>query len=193
MSKLEWNVVTKDKETIESSTDITTTYNEKTKKFDANIKGDADWKVSKSMDLNLVTEMKKSLTPNKESNAIAVSLQLTDNAGNSDKATKEVYSVDTTAPSVTVEYDNNDAKNEYYYDKPRKATITVTDANFSSAGCRIQIGGGSASYSDWGHAPGGNCDGKNHSKDCQYTCTVDFSQDGEYTFGFSCTDLAVRI
>lgn len=60
-----------------------------------------------------------------------VSFVATDMAGNSeDKADDKVIVVDDIAPGITVSYDNNDARNEKYYDKDRTATITIDEANF---------------------------------------------------------------
>lgn len=65
------------------------------------------------------------------------SVEYTDMAGNKGNVTysgeqPNSFTIDKTAPVVTVEYDNNDSENESYYNKPRTATITVNDKNISN-------------------------------------------------------------
>lgn len=60
-----------------------------------------------------------------------VSFVATDMSGNStEKVGDKVIVVDTIAPGITVEYDNNDVSNGQYYDADRTATITIEEANF---------------------------------------------------------------
>ena len=151
--------------------------------------GDTGWTFSKK-DKNLVTEASKSYKVKSEKNSLEVSLNLTDNAGHGKKAEKRVFSVDMTEPQVFVEYDNNEAYNEKFYDKERYATIHVIDANFSAEACEIKTTGPEVTKSEWEHIAGNDCNGKIHSKDCEYICRVGFVADGDYTFGFECTDLA---
>ena len=42
------------------------------------------------------------------------------------------FGIDVTAPTIEVEYDNNDAQNGRYFKADRVATVTVTERNFSS-------------------------------------------------------------
>lgn len=74
-----------------------------------------------------------------------VSLTLTDEAGNSktyDFASDEIdgkpnenkipmFTVDKTSPKITVEYDNNNAQNDKFFNADRTATIKVTEHNFN--------------------------------------------------------------
>lgn len=89
----------------------------------------------------------------------------------------EPFAVDTLAPRVKVEYDNNDVKNELYFKADRKATVTVEDINFNASATKINTQVGS---SGWTHS----ADGKVHTAVCSYTV------DGEYTFTMESTDLA---
>lgn len=89
----------------------------------------------------------------------------------------EQFAVDKLAPRVKVEYDNNDVKNELYFNADRKATITVEDINFDASATKITTQVGS---SGWTHS----ADGKVHTAVCSYTV------DGEYTFTMETTDLA---
>lgn len=89
----------------------------------------------------------------------------------------ELFAVDTLAPRVKVEYDNNDVKNELYFKADRKATITVEDINFDASATKINTQVGS---SGWTHSANGLV----HTAVCSYTV------DGEYTFTMESTDLA---
>ncbi|MCM1161145.1 MAG: hypothetical protein NC412_07965 [Roseburia sp.] len=149
------------------------------------------WKFSKQ-EQNLVTKVTKNHKVNSEKNSLVASLNLTDNAGHEKKAVQKVFSVDETDPEVFVEYDNNEAYNEKFYNKERYATIHVIDANFSAEACEIKTTGPEVTKSEWEHIAGSSCNGKIHSKDCEYVCRVGFVADGDYTFGFECTDLAGR-
>lgn len=169
---------------------VRSTYDEKKGSFHSSLEGDTNWNIPGKLDLNLVTKANKSYRVASEKNSIEASLKLTDNAGNHENATKKVFSVDVTAPKVFVEYDNNEASNGKFYNKERYATIHVIDANFSEEGCEIKTTGPGVNKSEWEHISGIGCNGKIHSKDCEYICRVGFVTDGDYTFGFECTDLA---
>lgn len=57
------------------------------------------------------------------------------------------FTVDMTAPIITVEWDNNDVQNGKYYKATRTATITVTEHNFDASRFTITTTGTLAS--DW--------------------------------------------
>ena len=132
-------------------------------------------------------------------NNIVTGLMLEDNAG----YTREIpeaelpkIHIDTTAPKVEVEYDNNDFLNEKYYKADRIATVTVTERNFDPSDVEFDITGPTASIGTWAHTAGAGCTAgsdpsdTHHSDLCRWSCTVHFSLDGDYTFGFRCVDLA---
>lgn len=169
---------------------VRTEYDNKNGKFHSAMEGDTGWIIKSDSDWNLVTEAKKNYWVTSEKNSIEASLKMTDNAGYSQKAAKKVFSIDATPPKVFVEYDNNEAYNGKFYKEERYATIHVIDANFSAENCEIKTTGPGVNKSEWEHIPGNGCNGKIHSKDCEYTCQVGFVTDGDYTFGFECTDLA---
>lgn len=80
---------------------------------------------------NLVTKMEKDIVVNNNSNNIIVTVTMVDRAGNSSTDHIEL-SIDKTAPTIEVVYDNNEADNEYtdIYKADREATITITERNF---------------------------------------------------------------
>ncbi len=169
---------------------VKTEYDNKSGKYSSELEGDTEWKIKKDSVCELVTKASKSYHVTSEKNSIEASLKMTDNAGYTKKAKSKTFSVDSTPPKVFVEYDNNEAYNGKFYKEKRYATIHVIDANFSAENCDIKTTGPGVSKSEWEHIPGSGCNGKIHSGDCEYTCQVGFVTDGDYTFGFECTDLA---
>ena len=59
-----------------------------------------------------------------------IDLTYADPAGNSVNVKTDTLVIDTTAPAVTVSYDNNTPSNEKYFNTDRVATITVVEHNF---------------------------------------------------------------
>ncbi len=170
---------------------ISSVFDENAGKFASTLSGDVDgWNIPNELEMNLVTSAQKSVTVSSEKNHIAANILITDNAGNVSNASEKVFSIDRTAPVVTVEYDNNNALNETYYQEKRVATITVTDANFSEEGCAIEVTGPAVNISGWTHHAANGCDGSVHTGGCYYTCQIEFVEDGDYTFNFKCTDRA---
>lgn len=159
-------------------------------KYTSKLEADAGWSIVKTTKWNLPIGVNGTYQVTSEKNSIEASLTMRDNAGNTTKAAKKTFSVDSTPPKVFVEYDNNEAYNGKFYKEKRYATIHVIDANFSAENCDIKTTGPGVSKSEWQHIPGSGCNGKVHSGDCEYTCQVGFVTDGDYTFGFECTDLA---
>lgn len=115
------------------------------------------------------------------SNDIVLRITATDAAGNSHTEEKNLV-IDTEGPAISVVYDNNDAKNEKYYNKARTATVTVTERNFDPDKVNFKITGSSAQpeISGWET-------GKGKKKD-KNTCTVTFKEDSEYTFTIEASD-----
>ena len=95
------------------------------------------------------------------------------------------FAIDKTKPIVGVSYDNKDAKNDNYYKADRVATITIIEQNFDPKMVNI-IGeatkdGKTISFpkiSEW------SSDGDVH------TATIEYVDDGKYTFDLQVTDLA---
>ena len=86
------------------------------------------------------------------------------------------FTIDQTAPGVTVTYDNNDAANNRYYKAARRASVRVDDVNFAGQNdIRVEAAGG-------GTAPPVSFRGG--------TADLCFSQDGRYVFNGTVTDLA---
>ena len=108
-----------------------------------------------------------------------------------DSYVMDEFTVDKIKPDVKVVWDNNESINEVenrkYYDGNRTATITVVEHNFvendftpditakDSAGNKVSV---NPQFSSWTH----NGD--------EHILTVTFTEDANYTFGYTCIDLA---
>ena len=63
------------------------------------------------------------------SNNVKIKVTVYDKSGNSYTETKTLM-IDTDKPTITASYDNNDVRNEKYFNKDRKMTVSVTERNF---------------------------------------------------------------
>jgi hypothetical protein len=146
--------------------------------------GDAisGWTVN-GTERNLVTELSRTVRVDHDANEITIELKMTDRAGNTSED-KRVVSIDKTAPTISVRYDNNSADSVQYFKEDRTATIVVTEINFDSVLTPITIGGGAPPQSEWAMSGSGT------KLDTTWTKTISYAADGDYTFAMTCTDLA---
>ena len=110
-----------------------------------------------------------------------ISVEAYDMSENHESAEGNKFGVDTTVPEVTLTFDENDPQNDKYYNKPRTATLTVTDFSFYNEGETLDIDQkvGGAEVDGWANT------GLN-----TYTRTIKFAEDGFYSFNFLCKDRA---
>lgn len=138
------------------------------------------WEV-KEMDRNLVTKLQKKISISGDSNDIAISVEMTDCAGNTTEIQK-VISIDQTKPVISVTFDNNESDPDYpqMYNRERTATITVKERNFSGSNMTVEVTNSSGyipQLSEWTTK-----EDKDHPNNTVSTATVTFSEDGDYTF-----------
>lgn len=101
-------------------------------------------------------------------------------------AAPQEFTIDRTAPVINVSYDNNDVKNGKYFSKGRVATIVIQEHNFDSSRVKITATASKngkgitipASSVSWSGS------GDNH------TATLNYKDDGDYTFDIQFTDMA---
>lgn len=111
-----------------------------------------------------------------EDNQYQFGITCTDRAGNSAQAyNSESFTIDKTAPVITVSWDNNSAVNGNYYKNARTATITIKENNFDES--RINYSG-TGTLSGWTSSNG------------VHTSRLVFNKDGKHEFSISCTDKA---
>ena len=110
-----------------------------------------------------------------------------DKAANaSTSVSADEFVIDTSVPTIDVDFDNNTASNEYYYKDARQATIVVEDANFDSKLVVIEKTG-----EDGANAlpsVGGFSDA-----DKKHSASMNFDKDGKYAFRVTCQDLAGNV
>lgn len=110
-----------------------------------------------------------------------IRVESTDLAGNKQVQTKaDRFTIDGTKPTMTITYDNNNAKSGSYYGEARTATITVNEHNFALEDITVDAkkDGTPISISGWSGS------GDTH------VATVSFNTDGNYTISASCKDRA---
>lgn len=138
---------------------------------------------------NLVYQLRNTLTVSNNSNQIAVTVKMTDCSGNTSEEKAE-FSIDKTAPTIQVTYNNNapDATYTDYYNADRVATIVVTERNFDPALVTHTIAntdGVTPGLIGWTTSTNTvNPDLTTH------TATITYSADGDYTFNISARDRA---
>lgn len=119
-------------------------------------------------------------------NDVKIYVWAEDNAGNElteSQAAHYFFGIDVTAPTISVSYDNNNAQNEKYFKEDRVATVVVTERNFDPS--RTEITTETTNISGWTYAAGSLPNGD----DDTWTCTVSYTEDGDYTFDVTTTDL----
>lgn len=124
------------------------------------------------------------------SNEVEIEVTVVDNAGNV-SVKKQTIQIDTTAPVISVAYDNNNASDGKYFNAPRTATVTVYERNFNADYIEMQLkalAGSAIQISDWTHTAGtGNGD------DAKHTATINYTVDDDYTFSIKGRDTAGNV
>lgn len=102
-----------------------------------------------------------------------------------DSVAPTAFVLDKTAPVIRIDFDNNDVRNERFYNRARVATITITERNFSSTDAVVDV---EASIAE-GTVVAPNVDGWSVSEE-RNTGTVRFTADGDYSMSVKFVDLA---
>lgn len=111
-----------------------------------------------------------------EDNDYQWSVAYTDMAGNiGNTYNSEKFTVDKTAPSLNVSFNNNNPQGGNFYKENRVATITVVEKNFDSSLVKLE---GNSSIGGWS------------SNGDVHTANVVFDSDGEYEFSINLSDKA---
>ena len=118
-------------------------------------------------------------------------MKYTDRAGNKNQAVDygnsvapTKFVVDKTLPVINVSYDNNDARNEKYFNAYRTATVTVTEHNFDVNRVTItgtaSLDGNAVKFPDASWSNSGDT----------HVATIKYDTDADYTFDISMDDMA---
>lgn len=132
---------------------------------------------------------------------VEVVVQAVDNAGNTTTNSAKL-DIDVTAPVIALSYDNNNVRNNTYYNNTRTATIQITERShhFDSAaatagieitavdaeGNKVELNLNSM-ISSWTTTEGATPDEDVH------TATITYSADANYTFKITYTDKAGNV
>ena len=116
-----------------------------------------------------------------------IDLTYTDPAENSVNVKTDTLVIDTTAPAVTVSYDNNTPSNEKYFNTDRVATITVVEHNFFAEDFIAEfeakdIKGNDVIFEDFA-AKLKNDDEWKHEGDI-HIINLEYTVDANYTYSF---------
>lgn len=141
------------------------------------------------VDKNLVTGMHRQIQIDHNSNAVTLTVTMTDRAGNISSESVQ-FSIDTTVPVITLSFDGIEPDEEFSdtYGADRVATITVKERNFSIGNMAINVtneDGDAPQITGWNTA----FDTLNPDESVSTTNIV-FSEDGQYTLEVSGKDAA---
>lgn len=125
------------------------------------------------------------------SNDVEIIVYAQDNSMNdSDKAV--AIKIDITTPTILVSYDNNSANDDTFFKDDRTATVVVTERNFNPKDVVVTItntDGVIPVISEFSQTK----EGTGNKDDAQWTATIKYTTDGDYTFDIAYTDLANNV
>lgn len=119
---------------------------------------------------------------------VVSSMHVEDIVGHASNAAGDTFTIDKTAPTMQVTFDNNSAANGNYYNAARTATITITEHNFGPSLVNITP---TASAGNGGEVGQPSISGWSSSGDV-HTATVTFPGQGVYTLSVDGMDLATN-
>lgn len=118
-------------------------------------------------------------------NGIILSIEAEDVSGNMKIISAEPAAIDTTAPIITIDYDQNDVKNEKYFSEQRTAYIYVMERNFREECLHFLVNGREQPLSFSLQSAGS----KNRD-DAVWKGSYTFAADDDYQIECYATDLA---
>jgi len=135
--------------------------------------------VVKKMDDNLVTEVSRTFSFGADGNDIWLRADMQDRSMNYSEDRSELFTIDMTAPVISVVFDNP-AGNGEYYSANRTATVNVTERNFDAGRIIADI------TNSFGSTPSLSFSSNSAT---EHTAVLTFGE-GDYTFSISGSDLA---
>lgn len=118
----------------------------------------------------------------------AVEAQAIDLAGKSSERFSSTFVIDKTAPSLSIAFDGEEARNGSYFNAARTAMITVAEADFSPDLIHVSVDARAME----GNEPAPARIGEWLSSGDEHVCTVFFPGQGTYEMSVSGTDLALN-
>ncbi|MBE6707679.1 MAG: hypothetical protein E7578_00370 [Ruminococcaceae bacterium] len=139
--------------------------------------------------LKTVWEDEKAITVNAKkfnSNDVEISVTAEDNAGNFNTKVEKVK-IDTTIPTISVDYGNDTGIGEYYKTN-RTATIVITERNFDPSDVIVTITNTDNVVPTISAFT--TINGNGNGDNTKHTATIKYTADGDYTFDIKYTDEA---
>lgn len=140
---------------------------------DSNGNASGDVSSISESDKNLVLSLTEALNISGNSNGMKIWVRVTDRAGHTSE-TSRVISIDKDAPLLSVDFDTTEKSG--FYNKERKATITVKERNFNPN--LVEIKGNSGRLGTWS------------SNGDTWTNTITFEEGNGYNFTVDVRDMA---
>lgn len=107
-----------------------------------------------------------------------------------DSYKQDEFTIDKTKPIISVNYDNNDVRNGYYYKKSRTATIEIVERNFDAKDVVATVKTTNAQTTVFDYASYLSNNSNWVSNGDTHTATITFDSEANYEFEISYTDLA---
>ena len=99
------------------------------------------------------------------------------------------FTVDKTAPVLSVSYDNNEALHEFYYRESRRAEISVEEKNFRSDLVEYTVVKDGSREGSTGLSAFSGGEGRENTE-LLHKASISYEEDGEYQFNIRLKDLA---
>lgn len=114
-----------------------------------------------------------------------MNFSITDYAKNTSKWKGEEFTIDKTAPVISITFDNNSAENGNYFNRARTATLHVEEHNFRAEDVKYELSASNDGQGIASPTAGGWSMGSDH-----HTASIYYGSDGDYSLNFSYTDMA---
>lgn len=114
-----------------------------------------------------------------------MNFSITDYAKNTSKWKGEEFTIDKTAPVISISFDNMDAENGNYYNKARTATLHVEEHNFRADDVKYELSATNDGKGIASPTAGGWSMGSDH-----HTASIYYGTDGNFSLNFNYTDMA---
>lgn len=114
-----------------------------------------------------------------------LNFKITDYAMNSDSYQGEEFTIDKTAPVISISFDRNNPSNGYYFNTPRTATLHIEEHNFAAKDVTYELSGSNDGKGIGSPTAGGWSTGSDH-----HTASIYYGSDGEFSLNFNYTDMA---
>lgn len=114
-----------------------------------------------------------------------LNFKITDYAMNSDSYKGEEFTIDKTAPVISISFDRNNPSNGYYFNTPRTATLHIEEHNFAAKDVTYELSGSNDGKAIGSPTAGGWSTGSDH-----HTASIYYGSDGEFSLNFNYTDMA---